>query len=140
MPHIDVSQVVLTTRPAAPQVFVHTMPEAARHDSAIVPSPPALSELGDDYAAFTQNLKRKITAQREWYAREALRNGWGREALVDQIEAHAFERAGKAPNNFDRSLLPQEQAYAAVQVFKDPYRYERPASVTLYVPLFPPCW
>lgn len=36
----------------------------ASDDGVIVPSPAPLSELGDGYAEFIQDLKRKITAQR----------------------------------------------------------------------------
>jgi predicted nuclease of restriction endonuclease-like (RecB) superfamily len=42
----------------------------------------------------------KAPAEREWYARQAIENGWSRNVLVHQIESGLFRRQGGALTNF----------------------------------------
>ena len=61
--------------------------------------------------------------QRLWYAQMTLEHGWSQPILVHQIGLCAFERKGKATNNFDLSLPPAESDMAN-QIFKDPYIFD----------------
>lgn len=62
-------------------------------------------------------------AQREWYIRQTIENGWSRNVLVHQIETRLFERQGKAVTNF-ASALPSPQSELAQQTLKDPYNFD----------------
>ena len=42
----------------------------------------------------------KIPAEREWYIRQTIENGWSRTVLVHQIESALYARQGKALSNF----------------------------------------
>ncbi|MDD4934074.1 MAG: PDDEXK nuclease domain-containing protein, partial [Methylacidiphilaceae bacterium] len=64
--------------------------------------------------------KVKDPAERLWYARQAVANGWSRNILVMQIETDLYHRQGKAVTNFERTL-PPAQSDLAQQVLKDPY-------------------
>ena len=46
----------------------------------------------------------KDPAEREWYARQAIENGWSRNVLAHQIESGLYGRQGKALTNFARTL------------------------------------
>lgn len=65
----------------------------------------------------------KDNAQREWYIRQAVQNGWSRNVLVHQIESKLFERQGHALTNFDRTL-PSAQSDLAQELIKDPYNFD----------------
>jgi predicted nuclease of restriction endonuclease-like (RecB) superfamily len=65
----------------------------------------------------------KSIAEREWYIRQTIQNGWSRNVLVHQIESGLYRRQGKAPTNFTRTL-PAPQSELAQQVVKDPYNFE----------------
>jgi predicted nuclease of restriction endonuclease-like (RecB) superfamily len=65
----------------------------------------------------------KSPAEREWYARQAIHNGWSRTVLVHQIESGLFTRQGGALTNFSRTL-PAEQSELAQQIVKDPYSFD----------------
>lgn len=60
---------------------------------------------------------------REWYAREALQQSWGRETLAIQIKGQLHLRQGTAVTNFNQRLAPP-QAGLAAQVLKDPYHFD----------------
>ncbi len=60
---------------------------------------------------------------REWYIHKTLEHGWSRNVLVLQIESRLFERQGKAPTNFERTL-PAPQSDLAQQILKDPYSFD----------------
>jgi predicted nuclease of restriction endonuclease-like (RecB) superfamily len=68
-----------------------------------------------------QDLLNKLDDQdlRDWYAREAISNGWSRAVLVNQIKSQLHTRAGAAPSNFERAL-PASQS----ELVKDPYNFE----------------
>ena len=65
----------------------------------------------------------KSPAEREWYIRATIQNGWSRNVLVHQIESGLYHRQGKAATNFTRTL-PSPQSELAQQVVKDPYSFE----------------
>jgi predicted nuclease of restriction endonuclease-like (RecB) superfamily len=67
--------------------------------------------------------KVKDGAEREWYARAAIENGWSRAVLVHQIESRLFHRQGKAVTNFAKQL-PALQSELAEQTLKDPYLFD----------------
>lgn len=64
----------------------------------------------------------KARAEREWYARQAIENGWSRNVLAHQIESKLSARRGRALTNFSRTL-PAEQSELAQQIVKDPYSF-----------------
>ena len=59
-------------------------------------------------------------ALREWYAREAVAQSWGRETLTQQIRSQLHLRRGASVNNFAQRLAA-DQANMAAQILKDPY-------------------
>ena len=65
----------------------------------------------------------KSPAEREWYIRQTIQNGWSRDVLVHQIERDLYRRQGKALTNFTRTL-PAPQSELAQQVVKDPYNFD----------------
>jgi predicted nuclease of restriction endonuclease-like (RecB) superfamily len=65
----------------------------------------------------------KPAGEREWYARQAIDNGWSRNVLAHQIESNLFVRQGRALTNFTRTL-PAMQSELAQQLIKDPYSFE----------------
>ncbi|MBI3320344.1 MAG: DUF1016 domain-containing protein [Candidatus Omnitrophica bacterium] len=62
-------------------------------------------------------------ADREWYIRQTIQNGWSRNILALQIESRLHERQGKAVTNFPATLPPSDSDMAA-QAFKDPYLFD----------------
>ncbi|MEW6219618.1 MAG: PDDEXK nuclease domain-containing protein [Thermodesulfobacteriota bacterium] len=67
--------------------------------------------------------KVKDRAERFWYMRQTLANGWSRNVLLTMIQSQAHRRQGKAVTNFDR-LLPPPQSDLARQALKDPYIFD----------------
>jgi predicted nuclease of restriction endonuclease-like (RecB) superfamily len=65
----------------------------------------------------------KAPSEREWYARQAIENGWSRNVLVHQIESGLRGRQGGALTHFSRTL-PAEQSELAQQILKDPYSFD----------------
>lgn len=65
----------------------------------------------------------KNPAEREWYIRQTIQNGWSRNILVHQIESGLYKRQGEAVSNFDRTL-PAPQSELARQILKDPYVFD----------------
>ncbi len=63
------------------------------------------------------------SSAREWYAREALQQSWGRETLALQIKAQLHLRRGAAVTNFEQRLAPA-QAGLAAEILKDPYHFD----------------
>lgn len=63
---------------------------------------------------------------REWYAQQAIKNGWSRSILEMQIESGLFERQAKPSkkvNNF-HNHLPKIQSELANEILKDPYKFD----------------
>jgi predicted nuclease of restriction endonuclease-like (RecB) superfamily len=65
----------------------------------------------------------KSSAEREWYARQAIHHGWSRSVFVHQIESGLITRQGNALTNFSRTL-PAVQSELAQQIIKDPYSFD----------------
>lgn len=63
------------------------------------------------------------SAQRTWYLRKAIENGWSRNILAIQIEQRLHERQGNLVSNFATTMPPAESDMA-VQIFKDPYLFD----------------
>jgi predicted nuclease of restriction endonuclease-like (RecB) superfamily len=61
--------------------------------------------------------------EREWYAIQAIEQGWTRSTLEVQIKNRLFDRQGAALTNFDRHL-ESSQANLATQILKDPYHFD----------------
>jgi predicted nuclease of restriction endonuclease-like (RecB) superfamily len=67
--------------------------------------------------------KVKVSAEREWYARQTIEHGWSRNVLAAQVESGLYHRQGRAVSNFTRTL-PAPQSELAQQVLKDPYTFD----------------
>lgn len=63
------------------------------------------------------------SAERDWYAAQAVTNGWTRASLEHHIKTLAHQRFGTAPTNFDRLLEPGASDLAQ-QIRKDPYVFD----------------
>ena len=61
--------------------------------------------------------------EREWYARQAVQNGWSRMTLESNIKNRLFQRQGTAITNF-AERLPAPHSDLAVQILKDPYHFD----------------
>lgn len=59
---------------------------------------------------------------RDWYAAEAVRHGWSRAVLLNQVKSQLHLRAGAAPTNFATSL-PSPESELAQQMMRDPYNF-----------------
>jgi predicted nuclease of restriction endonuclease-like (RecB) superfamily len=60
---------------------------------------------------------------RQWYAHEAVENGWSRNILQAQITSDLRGRQGNALTSFDHSL-PASDSELVRDVIKDPYNFE----------------
>lgn len=67
--------------------------------------------------------KLQTAEERQWYAAQALENGWSRNVLVMQIESGLRRRTGAAITNFGQRL-PRPQSDLARESLKDPYRLD----------------
>jgi len=67
--------------------------------------------------------KLQAAEERQWYAAQALENGWSRNVLVMQIESGLRQRIGAAITNFNQRL-PRPQSDLARESLKDPYRLD----------------
>ncbi|BAY44671.1 hypothetical protein SAMD00079811_22720 [Scytonema sp. HK-05] len=67
--------------------------------------------------------KVKDSAEREWYIRQTIQQGWSRNVLVHQIESGLYHRQGKSITNFERTL-PKPQSELAQEIIKDPYNFD----------------
>lgn len=69
----------------------------------------------------TKNLK-----EQEWYAEQALENGWGYKTLQKEIKNNLYHRQAKIDSkttNFP-ARLKKTQSDLALQTLKDPYRFD----------------
>jgi predicted nuclease of restriction endonuclease-like (RecB) superfamily len=62
-------------------------------------------------------------ADREWYAVQAIEQGWSRSTLDSQIKSQLHLRQGAALTNFEKHLAPLH-AQLAVEALKDPYYFD----------------
>jgi predicted nuclease of restriction endonuclease-like (RecB) superfamily len=67
--------------------------------------------------------KLRTAEERQWYAAQAIENGWSRNVLVMQIETGLRQRMGTAITNFSQRL-PRPQSDLARESLKDPYRLD----------------
>jgi predicted nuclease of restriction endonuclease-like (RecB) superfamily len=75
------------------------------------------------YHNITLLEKVKDPAEREWYVRKTVEQGWSRAVLVHQIETGLYARQGRAQTNFERTL-PAPHSDLAQQLLKDPYCFD----------------
>jgi predicted nuclease of restriction endonuclease-like (RecB) superfamily len=75
------------------------------------------------YHNITLLEKVKDPAERAWYVRKTVEQGWSRAVLVHQIETGLYARQGQAQTNFERTL-PAPQSDLAQQLLKDPYCFD----------------
>ena len=54
--------------------------------------------------------KVKNLEERKWYAHKAVESGWSWVVMEMWIDSDLYHRQGKAPNNFQKALLPQYKA------------------------------
>ena len=66
--------------------------------------------------AKTDNLE-----ERAFYIRQAARQRWSKEHLIEELKADLYHHQGALPNNFVRTLSPKSKALQAVEMFKDNY-------------------
>lgn len=64
--------------------------------------------------------KAKEPNRRLVYAISAIRNGWSKTTLEQNLENYTLEREGKLPTNFDK-IMPDAKSDMIKQMFKDPY-------------------
>jgi predicted nuclease of restriction endonuclease-like (RecB) superfamily len=62
-------------------------------------------------------------SEREWYAAQAIEQGWSRATLEAQIKSQLHLRQGAALTNFSRHLAAPH-AQLAVEALKDPYHFD----------------
>lgn len=62
-------------------------------------------------------------SQREWYAQQAIQQGWSRSTLSVHIRDRLHLRQGYAVNNFAKHL-PNPAAELATETLKDPYLFD----------------
>nr|WP_181716015.1 PDDEXK nuclease domain-containing protein [Cryobacterium sp.]QJS06345.1 hypothetical protein [Cryobacterium sp.] len=60
---------------------------------------------------------------RRWYAAAAVKNGWSRNVLLNQVKNRTLERTGAAPSNFTAELSAPDSELAQ-QIAKDPYVFD----------------
>lgn len=68
----------------------------------------------------------KDESQRDWYANQAIMNGWSRNILEMQIESGLYQRQGISHtkvSNFSQNL-PANQSDLANEILKDPYNFD----------------
>ncbi|MBR7001860.1 MAG: DUF1016 family protein [Neisseriaceae bacterium] len=74
---------------------------------------------------FTHHLiiirKTNTLAERLFYIRQAVKNKWSKKFLSNQIDENLFARKGELPNNFIKTMPNAQQAFKAIQMFKDEY-------------------
>lgn len=67
--------------------------------------------------------KVKDLKARYWYMIQCLKNGWGRNFLIDAIKQDYYHTYGALANNFD-TTLPEIQAKQVKETLKDPYIFD----------------
>lgn len=67
--------------------------------------------------------KVKDLKARYWYMIQCLKNGWGRNFLVEAIRQDYYNSYGALANNFD-ATLPEIQAKQVKETLKDPYIFD----------------
>ncbi len=86
----------------------------------VVQRPVAQLPWGHNIALLT---KLHETDEREWYAQQAIVQGWSRTVLEAQISTDLRGRQGKALSSFEHAL-PEPESELVRDVIKDPYHFE----------------
>jgi predicted nuclease of restriction endonuclease-like (RecB) superfamily len=70
-------------------------------------------------------FKNKTIEPIEWYAQQAIENGWSRNVLTLMMKQNLYQRQSEAPKitNF-KNTLPALQSDLANEMLKDPYSFE----------------
>lgn len=68
----------------------------------------------------------KNSIERDWYAQQAIKNGWSRSVMEMQVESGLYERQGITSNKTTNyhELLPAIQSDLARDILKDPYNFD----------------
>jgi predicted nuclease of restriction endonuclease-like (RecB) superfamily len=67
----------------------------------------------------------KVQKQRDWYAKQAMENGWSYRQLISHIKEDLYKRQGSSrqkTTNFTQRL-PAPQSLLAEETLKDPYKF-----------------
>jgi predicted nuclease of restriction endonuclease-like (RecB) superfamily len=67
--------------------------------------------------------KTKTIAEKSFYIKKAVENGWSRNVLLLQLSSQLHLRQGKALTNFELTL-PEPQSDLAIETFKNPYVFD----------------
>jgi len=62
-------------------------------------------------------------AERDWYIRATVENGWSRAILGGQLDSDLYHRQGRGVTNFERTL-PPAQSELALALLRDPYNFD----------------
>lgn len=64
--------------------------------------------------------------EREWYAIQAIKNGWSRSVLEMQVESGLYGRQGESNRKITNhhEHLPAKQSDLANEIYKDPYNFD----------------
>ena len=65
--------------------------------------------------------KTDTTEERIFYIRQAARNQWSKEHLVEELKAKTYLHQSQIPNNFMRTMPERTNALKAIEMFKDNY-------------------
>ena len=85
------------------------------------------AELWEDFfsLSFSHHIailsKAKVLEERLFYIHQTAENKWSLRELERQIALNAYQHQGVMPNNFLQTLPQSQQAFRAIQMFKDSY-------------------
>jgi predicted nuclease of restriction endonuclease-like (RecB) superfamily len=94
--------------------FAAEMPEAIVQQAA--------AQLPWGHVMVLLNLNEDLPV-RTFYASSAVKEGWSRNVLLNQIKSGLHLRAGAAPSNF-ALVVPPSESELVQQMIKDPYNFE----------------
>lgn len=65
--------------------------------------------------------KTETLEERVFYIRQAARNAWSKESLIEEIKADLYHHQANMPNNFAQTMPTKASALKAIEMFKDNY-------------------
>lgn len=71
---------------------------------------------------FLMDKYSKEPAKAFYYVRKTMEEGWSRDVMLNHMDAHLYEREGKALTNF-KTTLPAVTSELAQELTKDPYNF-----------------
>lgn len=71
---------------------------------------------------FLMDKYSKEPAKAFYYVRKTMEEGWSRDVMLNHMDAHLYEREGKALTNF-KTTLPTVTSELAQELTKDPYNF-----------------